>query len=87
MPSFTVASICSLTALSPAQPVAISRSARKISLQKGNTSGKWLLLKPDVPNYPKPPDGSPDTGHSNREKATLHATQARPAVSSFPAMV
>jgi hypothetical protein len=29
MPSLTVASICSFTALSPAQPVAMLRSSRK----------------------------------------------------------
>ena len=27
---------------------------------------------------PEPPDGSPETGHSNGENATFHTTKARP---------
>jgi hypothetical protein len=34
---------------------------KKISVQKPNTGGKWVLLKPDVPNDPKPPDAPPET--------------------------
>jgi hypothetical protein len=36
--------------LSPAQPVAIFRSSKKITLQKPDGGAKWMFLKPDVPN-------------------------------------